>query len=67
MEDLDVLDKKFLSHCLEMLQFNIDFVLKNADFSQYSSDMCASLRRVKHYILLARSQYVNEIKFDHVF
>ena len=69
MEDLDlsVLDHKFLSNGLEMLSWNIDFLIRNADFTMYTPELFACLSRIKTAIMQARSQYVNELRFTDKF
>lgn len=67
MDEVDVksVERKFLAHCLEMLQDNIDFTLRNANFGIYTSEMCGALKRVQLAIIEARNEYVSQIRISH--
>ena len=64
MEEVEMLEAKFLSNGLEMLSYNCKFLLDNSQFSLFSAEMYGCVHRILVDIQKARSQYINEMRFS---
>lgn len=55
---------KNLSRCLQMLEFNVKFMLDNVDWSDFSQEMFAVTKRLQIAVYEAKQKYIQEIRFN---
>lgn len=62
--DVEVLDHKFVANCLDMISFQIDFLLRNANFGLYTHELFESVSALKTSLYRTKVVYSSQLKFD---
>lgn len=64
-QDLILPEHKFTARCLEALQFNVDFLLRNVQFKFYDYKLYERSLALQKSLQELRTEYANNIKFNY--